>query len=146
MFCPVFFSAFYRLISKYLLTSCILCWQSSFFPYKSSPHSLATYCRSWEPVFCGGLGNGNPLQCSCLENPRDGGAWWAAVYGVTQSRTRLKRLSSSRDPLPPDFLMDLTNKMHCERLRKTGEREGNILSANLSGDLLLPAVKRFASS
>ena len=39
-------------------------------------------------------GNGNPLQCSCLENPRDMGAWWAAVYGVTQSRTRLKRLSS----------------------------------------------------
>ena len=40
-------------------------------------------------------GNGNPLQCSCLENPRDRGAWWAAVYGVAQSRTRLKRLSSS---------------------------------------------------
>ena len=40
-------------------------------------------------------GNGNPLQCSCLENPRDGGAWWAAVYGVTQSQTRLKQLSSS---------------------------------------------------
>ena len=40
-------------------------------------------------------GSGNPLQCSCLENPRDGRAWWAAVYGVTQSRTRLKRLSSS---------------------------------------------------
>ena len=39
--------------------------------------------------------NGNPLQCSCLENPRDGGAWWAAIYGVAQSRTRLKRLSSS---------------------------------------------------
>ena len=39
--------------------------------------------------------NGNPLQCSCLENPRDGGAWWAAVYGVAQSRTRLKCLSSS---------------------------------------------------
>ena len=38
-------------------------------------------------------GNGNPLQCSCLENPRDGGAWWAAVYGVAQSRIRLKRLS-----------------------------------------------------
>ena len=35
-------------------------------------------------------GNGNPLQCSCLENPRDGGAWWAAVYGVTESQTRLK--------------------------------------------------------
>ena len=44
---------------------------------------------------CIGEGNGNPLQCSYLENPRDGGAWWAAVYGVAQSRTRLKQLSSS---------------------------------------------------
>ena len=44
---------------------------------------------------CIGEGNGNPLQCSCLENPRDGGAWWAAIYGVAQSQTRLKRLSSS---------------------------------------------------
>ena len=44
---------------------------------------------------CIGEGNGNPLQYSCLENPRDGGAWWAVVYGVTQSRTRLKWLSSS---------------------------------------------------
>ena len=43
-----------------------------------------------------GEGNGNPLQRSCLEDPRDGGAWWAAVYGVTQSRTRRKRLSSSK--------------------------------------------------
>ena len=42
-----------------------------------------------------GDGNGNPLQCSCLENPRDRGAWWAAICGVTQSQTRLKRLSSS---------------------------------------------------
>ena len=40
-------------------------------------------------------GNGNPLQCSCLENPRDGRAWWAAVYGIAQSRTQLKQLSSS---------------------------------------------------
>ena len=39
---------------------------------------------------CIGEGNGNPLQYSCLENPKDGGAWWAAVYGVAQSRTRLK--------------------------------------------------------
>ena len=46
-----------------------------------------------ESIF--GEGNGNPLQCSCLENPRDRGTWWAAVYGVAQSRTRLKRLSSS---------------------------------------------------
>ena len=44
---------------------------------------------------CIGEGNGSPLQCSCLENPRDGGAWWAAVCGVAQSRTRLTRLSSS---------------------------------------------------
>ena len=44
---------------------------------------------------CTGEGNGNPLQCSCLENPRDKGAWWAAIYGVAQSRTRLKRLSSN---------------------------------------------------
>ena len=44
---------------------------------------------------CIGEGNGNLLPCSCLENPRDGGAWWAAVYGVTQSRTRLKQLSIS---------------------------------------------------
>ena len=44
---------------------------------------------------CTGKGNGNPLQCSCLENPRDGGAWWAAVCGVAQSRTQLKRLNSS---------------------------------------------------
>ena len=44
---------------------------------------------------CIGEGNGNPLQCSCLENPMDGRAWWAAIYWVTQSRTRLKQLSSS---------------------------------------------------
>ena len=48
---------------------------------------------------CIGEGNGNLLQCSCLENPRDGGAWWAAAYGVAQSRTRLKRLSSSSSSL-----------------------------------------------
>ena len=54
-------------------------------------HSWATSLS----LSCIGEGNGNPLQCSCLENPRDGGAWWAAVYGVAQSRTRLKRLSSS---------------------------------------------------
>ena len=44
---------------------------------------------------CIGEGNGNPLQCSCLENPKDRGAWWASVSGVAQSRTRLKQLSSS---------------------------------------------------
>ena len=52
---------------------------------------------------CIGEGNGNPLQCSCLEDPRDRGAWWASVYGVAQSRTRLKRLSSSS--MPPTILI-----------------------------------------
>ena len=47
-------------------------------------------------TFMHGEGNGNPLQCSCLENPRDRGACWAAVYGVAQGQTRLKQLSSSR--------------------------------------------------
>ena len=46
-------------------------------------------------LLCTGEGNGNPLHCSCLENPRGGGAWWAAVYGVAQGRTQLKQLSSS---------------------------------------------------
>ena len=48
---------------------------------------------------CIGEGNGNPLQCSCLENPRDGEAWWAAIYGVAQSWTRLKRLNNSSSML-----------------------------------------------
>ena len=53
---------------------------------------------------CIGEGNGNPLQCSCLENPRDGEEWWAAVYGVAQSRTRLKRLRSSSSRFVIAFL------------------------------------------
>ena len=52
-----------------------------------------------------GEGNGNPLQCSSLENPRDGGAWWAAVYGVTQSRTRLKWLSSSSSSSTETYIL-----------------------------------------
>ena len=53
-----------------------------------------------------GEGNGNPLQCSCLENPRDGGACWAAVYGVAQSRTRLKRQQQQQQCL------ELASKYH----------------------------------
>ena len=56
---------------------------------------------------CLGEGNGNPLQCSCLENPRDGGAWWAAVYAVAPSRPWLKRLSSSNKPLFQQNLPEL---------------------------------------
>ena len=56
-------------------------------------HSLLLYGKSLEGII--GEGNDTPLQYSCLENPMDGGAWWAAVYGVAQGRTRLKWLSSS---------------------------------------------------
>ena len=55
-------------------------------------------------LLCIGGGNGNPLQCSCLENPRDGGVSWAAIYGVAQSRTRLKWLSSSSRKSVPMYL------------------------------------------
>ena len=57
---------------------------------------------------CIGEGNGNPLQCSCLENPRDGGACWAAIYGVAQSRTRLKRLSNSSSSKVVTFIKMFT--------------------------------------
>ena len=63
----------------------------------------------WSAHVASREGNGNPLQCSCLENPRDGGAWWAAVYGVAQSRTRLKRLSSSSMWHPLIELSHLSN-------------------------------------
>ena len=62
---------------------------------------------------CIGEGNGNLLQCSCLENPRDRGAWWAAIYGVAQSRTWLKRLSSSSSSLRFSFCFRLMVESHC---------------------------------
>ena len=67
---------------------------------------------------CTGKGNGNPLQCSCLENPRDGRAWWAAVSGVTQSRTRLKRLSSSSSRL---LCYAMLSRFSCVQLCVTPE-------------------------
>ena len=67
---------------------------------------------------CIGEGNGNPLQCSCLENLRDGGAWWAAIYGVTQSWTWLKWLSSSR----PGFMLWLC----CSRALELGQTTLNL--------------------
>ena len=61
---------------------------------------------------CIGEGNGNPLQCSCLENPRDGEAWWAAVYGVAQSGTRLTQLSrSSSRCLSESFTLIILTKV-----------------------------------
>ena len=82
-------------------------------PEKSHGWRSLVGCSSWghkesdtteRPHFhfslsCTGERDGSPLQCSCLENPRDGGAWWAAIYGVAQSRTRLKQLSSSRSSM-----------------------------------------------
>ena len=81
-------------------------WQPTpvFLPGDSQGQRSLVGCRLWGrtesdtteqlhfhfSLSCIEEGNGNPLQCSCLENPRDGGAWWAAVYGVAQSRTRLK--------------------------------------------------------
>ena len=82
--------------------SSTLAWR---IPWKEEPGRLQTMGsrrvrHNWATsfslfTFMIGEGNGNPLQCSCLENPRDRGARWAAVYGVAQSRTRRKRLSSS---------------------------------------------------
>ena len=60
----------------------------SFLRSNSCSDTVIIFC--FLVVYTIGEGNGNPLQCSCLENPRDRGAWWAAVYGVAQSRTRLK--------------------------------------------------------
>ena len=82
-------------------------WQPTpvLLPGKSHGQNSLVGCRLWgrtesdtaevTSLSCIGEGNGNPFQCSCLQNPRDGGAWWASVYGVAQSRTRLKQLSSS---------------------------------------------------
>ena len=86
-------------------------WQPTpvLLPGKSHGWRSLIGCSSWDreeldtterlhfhvSLSCIGEGNGNPLQCSCLVNPRDGGAWWAAIYGVAQSRTQLERLSSS---------------------------------------------------
>ena len=71
---------------------------------------------------CIGEGNGNPLQCSCLEHPRDGGAWWAAVYGVAQSQTWLKLLSSSSN-INMDLSTGQTGEWHfIVPLKSKGQR------------------------
>ena len=73
-------------------------WRSllGYSPWGQEESDLTERLHFHFSLSCIGEGNGNPLQCSCLENPRDGGAWWAAVYGVAQSQTQLQRLSSSR--------------------------------------------------
>ena len=106
----------YTLLEEDCLGACVCVYQRrrwhptpSLLPGKSNGRRSLVGCSPWGleesdtteqlhfhfSLSRNGEGNGNPLQCSCLENPRDGGAWWAAVYGVAQSWTRLKRLSSS---------------------------------------------------
>ena len=72
-------------------------WRSlvGFSPWGREESDMTEWLHFYFSLSCTGEGNGNPLQCSCLENPRDGRAWCAAIYGVAQSRTRLKWLSSS---------------------------------------------------
>ena len=73
--------------------SSILAWRIPWTVYSLWGHTESDTTKQLHFHFslsCIGEGNGNPLQCSCLENPRDGGAWWAAVYGIAQSWTRLK--------------------------------------------------------
>ena len=98
--------------------SSTLAWK---IPWTEEPGGLQSMGSRWSDtterlpfhfsLSCIGEGIGNPLQCSCLENPRDGGAWWAAIYGVAQSRTRLKWLSSSSRKsrlMQTDVFHDLT--------------------------------------
>ena len=77
----------------------------------------------WQDMLPLGEGNGNPLQYSCLENPRDGGTWWAAVYGVAQSWTRLKQLSSSCS----SSMLPLNSK-EIKRLKKKQKPSFNVQS------------------
>ena len=79
---------------------------------------------------CIGEGNGNPLQCSCLENPRDGGAWWAAIYGVTQSWTRLKCLSSSSSRISKKLKMKHSKYESSPRVRKITKTTHKMVSWN----------------
>ena len=76
---------------------------------------------------CIGERNGNPLQCSCLENPRDGGAWWAAVSGVAQSWPRLKRLINSSSSLGLEKAMATHSSVLAWRIPRMGE-PGGLLS------------------
>jgi len=73
---------------------------------------------------CIGGGNGNPLQCSCLENPRDEGACWAAVYGVAQSQTRLKQLSSSSSSSKKTYLPHMSQ--HDLDQKATGSKTSKV--------------------
>ena len=84
---------------------------------------------------CIGEGNDNPLQCSCLENPRDGEAWLAAIYGVAQSQTRLKRLSSSSSRY---------ENINCDSNRKSGNRNWPVVLKNHIVEFMVEGFSNFS--
>ena len=109
------------------------------------------YSVKWDPLEGSrqdsGEGNGNPLQCSCLENPRDRGTWWAAVYGVAQSRTGLKPLGSSSsrqesNVIQPVFLKDGSGCWVEDRLQR-GKRRSRDTKKALVG---IPAKELIIAS
>ena len=102
----------HSLLSKQILPYCFGLWLRFYFFFLSLHLKIFL---AWNlflafSIVVPGEGNGSPLQCSCLENPRDRGAWWAAVYGVTQSRTWLKRLSSSSSSIVVPLLKGRTGR------------------------------------
>ena len=92
---------------------------------------------------CTGEGNGNPLQCSCLENRRDGGAWCAAVYGVAQSRTRLKRLISSSHTLLHSGCTSLHSHQQCKRVPFYPQPLHRLLLVDFWITAILTGMKRY---
>ena len=90
--CSTFFRTRQQQPTSVLLSGKSHGWRSlvDYSPWGHKESAMTEQFHFHFSLSCTGEGNGNPLQCSCLENPRDGGAWWAAVYGVAQSRTRLK--------------------------------------------------------
>ena len=128
------------LCSFYLLST--LAWK---IPWMEEPGGLQSMgsLRVWHDwatslsLSCIGEGNGNPLQCSCLENPRDGKAWWAAIYGVAESRTRLKRLSISISSLLEACLLCLPGRDITLWTEYHGQRTG----VQQPGWMLIPETK-----
>ena len=115
-----------------VISKCLMC-SSLVWSFPAGSEVKASACNAGDSDLIPGLGrspwdgNGNPLQYSCLENPRDRGAWWAAVYGVTQSWTRLKQLSSSsssRQKGDNAVLLPLLFHFFCDRYNSLQEKTG----------------------
>ena len=118
----------------------------------ASPHSILLFCKSLHccysvTITSEGVSGEHPLQCSCLENPRDGGAWWAAVYGVAKSWTRLNQLSSSSSSHSLTFGQDLAqasapSQTLIPSLVLSPQHQAYILIivSEILGGLLMPSV------